>query len=71
MLHLLAGIVDLNKAKHVKNDRWKISACSMASNKSVGLVYVKRWKKRNKTIFDWWKIVTSFGTVLVDIRVSG
>ena len=28
-------------------------------------------KKRSRIDFDWWKIVICFGTVLINIRVSG
>ena len=33
--------------KASKKDRWRITAPSMASNKMVGLVPVRKWKKRN------------------------
>ena len=32
--------------KASKKDKWRIIACSMASNKSVGLVHVTIWKKK-------------------------
>ena len=33
--------------KASKEDRRRITPSSMASNESVGLVYVKRWKEKN------------------------
>ena len=42
---------------HGKKDNQRINVCSMASKKMVGLVYERRWAKRNKTIFDWWKVL--------------
>ena len=32
-------------------------ACDMASNKMVGLLHLRRWELRNKTICAWWKVV--------------
>ena len=45
ILYLWGGIIDLIKTKHVKRDRWRITNSSMASNKIVGLVHLKTWKK--------------------------
>ena len=45
LLDLLFGVIDIDSIKHVKKkDRHKIYAYSMISNKSVRLMYNKRWK---------------------------
>ena len=48
MLNLWLCATDLNNVKHVKKDRQWINAYDMLSNKSVGLVYDRRWK-----IIEW------------------
>ena len=40
------GMLDIKNTKHVKKDRRRIIACSMAPNKSLGLVDVARLKKK-------------------------
>ena len=35
-----------NQHKAPKKDKGRIAVCSMASNKMVGLVYVRRWKEK-------------------------
>ena len=52
VLDLWLGVTDINNARHVKKYKQKISACSIASNTTVGMVYPRRQKKRNSTIFN-------------------
>ena len=51
MFLLWVGIIDISNAKHLKTDIWKIAACSISSNKSEILVYVRRWKKKLAAAF--------------------
>ena len=43
-LELLLGVIDLNNAMHAGKGGEIINCYSMASSKSVGLVYDKKWK---------------------------
>ena len=45
MIYNRLGVINMSNGKHFKKDRWRILACGTASNESVGLVYVTRWKK--------------------------
>ena len=56
-LRFMAWWKTYKQHNHGKKDNQRINVCSMASNKMVGLVYERRWAKRNKTIFDWWKVL--------------
>ena len=43
-LELLLGVIDLNNAMHAGKGGEIINCYSMASSKSVGLEYDKKWK---------------------------
>ena len=42
MSNLWLGAINLNNAKHLKRNKQRINACSMASYKMVGLVHVRK-----------------------------
>ena len=44
LIRLIAWCKHISKVKDPKNDKQRINAYSMASNKGVGLVFDKRWK---------------------------
>ena len=47
------GVINLKNAKHLEKVIWRINACSVASNKMVGLVFVRIWEKRSGANFYW------------------
>ena len=52
MSDLWLRAIYLNNVEHLKKYKQRINACRMASYKMVRLVYVKRWEKISKTIFN-------------------
>ena len=42
MLDFWLGVIDIDNARHIKNDKQRINACSMTSSKVVGLVRIRR-----------------------------
>ena len=56
MLKLWLSVIDINDARHTKRDEQRINDCSIAFSKMMGLVYARRWNKRNRTDFDGWGV---------------
>ena len=47
MLDLMLGTIDKNNARYVKKNKQRINIiCSMALNKMVGLVHIRKWKNK-------------------------
>ena len=44
----LSSILNLKNAKHLKKYKWTINANNVASKKMMGLVFAKRWEKKQK-----------------------
>ena len=45
-IKLWLGVITINNSKHLKRVKQRIDACSMESNKMVGLLCARKQKKR-------------------------
>ena len=45
------GVIDINDTNHIKRYKQRINACSIVSNKMMGLVLSRKRKNRNRTTF--------------------
>ena len=68
-IKLMAEHNRYKQLKASKKDKWRIS---IVYNKSMALAHARKWKNEVESILiDWWKLVISFETILVNIRISG
>ena len=56
-VRLIAYCDRYKKCKASKKDKQRINACRMVYNNIEEIAHVRRWQKRNTTIFGWWKVV--------------
>ena len=56
-VRLIAYCDKYKKCKACKKDKQRINACRMVYNNIEEIAHVRRWQKRNTTIFGWWKVV--------------
>ena len=67
-IKLMAEHNRYKQLKASKKDKWRIS---IAYYKNMALAHARKWKNEVESILiDWWKLVISFETVLVNIRIS-